>query len=185
MNQEMTKVEEAWLRYQQKLFSFIRSRVKTPEDAEDIVNDVFVKLAKAANDKTAPNDVSAWLYRVTKNRIVDYYRAMNRFEPLPDDLMEKQEETNTIQQLSKCILPMIQALPEIYQHPLALSVIEEKKHPEIAAELNLTLSAVKSRILRGKEKLNKSLMTCCSISRNTAGETVDYEQKSNRFCSDG
>jgi RNA polymerase sigma-70 factor (ECF subfamily) len=185
MNQKMIKVEEAWLSYQEKLFLFIRSRVKTLEDAEDILNDVFTKLAKAAHDKIAPNNISAWLYHVTKNRIVDYYRTMNRFEPLPDKLMEEQENTSTIQQLSKCILPMIQALPEIYQHPLALLVIEDKKHSEISAELNLTLSAVKSRILRGKEKLNKSLMTCCSISRNATGETINYEQKSNRFCSDG
>ncbi|MFV1975618.1 MAG: sigma-70 family RNA polymerase sigma factor [Candidatus Scalindua sp.] len=180
----MTKVEEAWLAYQRKLFSFIRSRVETSEDAEDILNDVFAKLAKTADENAIPDNVSSWLYRVTKNRIVDYYRAKKRYEQLPEDLSEENEDTNTIKQLSKCMLPMIQALPKTYQRPLVLSEIEGKKYKELAAELGLSVSAVKSRILRGREKLHKSMVRCCTIYRNDAGEAVDYEQKKSGFCGD-
>ena len=107
MNQKMTKVEEAWVEYQQQLFSFIRSRVETPEDAEDILNDVFAKLTKTADENVIPDSISSWLYRVTKNRIVDYYRTKRRFVQLPEDISEKSEDSNTIKLLSKCMLPMI------------------------------------------------------------------------------
>jgi len=180
----MSLVEQAWLKYQRKLFSFIRSKVETLEDAEDILNDVFVKLTQTANENAIPGNVSSWLYRVTKNRIVDYYRAKKRFEPLPEDLSVESEDTNMIRQLSNCMLPMIRTLPETYQQPLMLSEIEGKKYKEVAAELDLSLSAVKSRILRGREKLHKSMVSCCTIHRNNVGEVVDYEQKSGAFCKD-
>jgi len=82
------------------------------------------------------------------------------------------------------MLPMIQALPETYQQPLMLSEIEGKKYKELAAELDLSMSAVKSRILRGREKLHKSMVSCCTIYRNDAGEAVDYEQKIGSICTD-
>ena len=184
MNQKMTKVEEAWVEYQQQLFSFIRSRVETPEDAEDILNDVFAKLTKTADENVIPDSISSWLYRVTKNRIVDYYRTKKRFVQLPEDISEKSEDSNTIKLLSKCMLPMIQALPETYQYPLMLSEIEGKKYKEVAVDLGLSVSAVKSRILRGREKLQKSMINCCTIYRNDTGETIDYEQKIDSSCAD-
>ncbi|MFK5947461.1 MAG: sigma-70 family RNA polymerase sigma factor [Methylococcales bacterium] len=183
MNHNMTKVEEAWLKYQRQLFSFIRTKVATSEDAEDILNDVFGKLTKTA-ESAIPDNLSSWLYRVTKNRIVDYYRAKKKFEQLPENFLDESEDANTIQQLSKCMIPMIQALPEIYQHPLILSEIEGKKYKEVAVKLDLSVSAVKSRILRGREKLHKSMVSCCTIYRNNAGEVIDFEQKSSKFCSD-
>jgi len=184
MNRNMISVEEAWVQYQRKLFSFVRSRVETPEDAEDLLKDVFVKLANTADNHAIPDNISAWLYQVTKNRIVDYYRAKKSFDQLPGDLLEEGEETNTIKQLSKCMLPMIHALSDTYQQPLMLSEIEGKKYKEVALELNLSVSAVKSRILRGRKKLHKSMVSCCTIYRNNAGEAVDYEQNLNNFCSD-
>ena len=180
----MTKVEEAWLVYQRKLLSFIRSKVELIEDAEDILDDVFAKLAKTANENAIPDNVSSWLYRVTKNSIVDYYRARKRFYQLPEDLSVELEDATTIKQLSKCLLPMIQNLPETYRLPLMLSEIEGKKYKEVAVELDLSVSAVKSRILRGREKLHKSMVSCCTIYRNDAGETVGYEQKVDGSCAD-
>jgi RNA polymerase sigma-70 factor (ECF subfamily) len=180
----MKRVEEAWLDYQHQLFLFIRTKVGSLEDAEDILNDVFVKLTKATTENAIPDNVSSWLYRVTKNRIVDYYRIKKSFEPLPDDLSEENEGTHTMKQLSKCMLPMIQALPETYQNPLILSEIEGKKYKEVAVELGVSVSAIKSRILRGRKNLHASMVRCCTIYRNNTGEVIDYKQKPNNSCAD-
>ena len=184
-------VEKSWLAYQRKLLLYIQSRVKTPEDAEDIINDVFMKLSNTVNDNTDIENISAWLYRVSKNSIIDYYRTKKNLEPLPDDFFMDSDangdvnnkEPNIIKELSKCMPPMINALPEAYRQPLLLSEIEGLKYKEVATELGLSISAVKSRILRGREKLHKSLIICCTLYRNDAGETVDYNKKSNNACS--
>lgn len=184
MNRKTTTVEHAWKEYRRNLISFIRSKVDTSEDAEDILNDVFASLIRKTGDNEIPNNIASWLYRVSRNRIVDYYRAKKSFEELPEELASEIADTNIIRQLSICMLPMIRALPETYQQPLILSEIEGKKYKEVADELGLTLSAIKSRILRGREKLRKSMVACCTLYRDRAGKIVDYEQNGADSCSD-
>ncbi len=183
MNQKPITIEEAWVSYQHQLLSFIRLKVATDEDAEELLSDVFVKLTKAVNGKNTPDNISAWLYRVTKNSIVDYYRTRKNHEELSESAYEAKEEETVIKQLSHCMLPMIKALPETYQHPLILSEIEGKKYKEVATTLGLSLPAVKSRILRGREKLHKSILSCCTVQHNKAGEAVDYEKNKGSSCS--
>lgn len=180
----MKQVEAAWNEYRQQLLSFIRARVGTTEDADDILDDVFLKLMISADNNRTPERIAPWLYRVTRNRIVDYYRGKKNLEALPDDLSEEAAESSVILSLSRCMIPMIKTLSDTYQVPLMLSEIEGKKHKEVALALDLSVSAVKSRILRGREKLQKQLMSCCLIYRNAKGESVDYEQKAENSCSD-
>ncbi len=186
MTQSVTSVEEAWLAYQQKLLGFIASKVESKENAEELLNDVFIKLTEAINKNTPPDNISAWLYHVTKNSIIDYYRTKKRFEPLAENLVENSvasnEEMDTIKQLSQCILPMIKALPETYQQPLMLSEIEGYKYQEVATTLGISVPAVKSRILRGREKLHKSMGSCCTIHKNDSNETVDYDKNMGSSC---
>jgi len=184
MNKKTTIVEQAWQDYQRKLISFIRNRVDTTEDAEDILNDVFASLLKQTSDKDIPDNIASWLYRVTKNRIVDYYRGRKRVEELPEDLASENANTNLFESLSSCMLPMIKALPDDYQQPLILSEMEGKKHKEVASQLNLTLPTVKSRILRGRKQLYRSMVACCKLHRDQAGKIVDYEQKNTTPCND-
>jgi RNA polymerase sigma-70 factor, ECF subfamily len=172
----MELIEQAWLDYQQQLAAFIRSKVDNSQDAEDIVNDVFTKLLKQSAQATLPDNISAWLYQVARNNIVDYYRSKKQFESLPDDLV-MDDGKSLSEELSDCLLPMIKTLPEEYQQVLILAEIEGKKHKEVAKILDLSLSAVKTRVLRGRAKLKQSVLRCCTVTYNKAGSFVDYEQK--------
>ena len=184
MDHKTNTIEQAWQEYQAKLTLFIRSKVDTTEDAEDILNDVFAALIKQNRDNQIPDKIISWLYRVTRNKIIDYYRTKKQLFELPDNLTEETTDTSTISSLSACIVPMILALPETYQQPLLLSEIEGKKYHEVADELGLSLAAVKSRILRGRDKLHKSLISCCTIHRNNTGNIIDYDQKDGNTCHD-
>jgi RNA polymerase sigma factor (sigma-70 family) len=59
--------------YGKRLFYFIRGRVDTDEDAEDILQDVWYRFSKLMNSEPV-EQTSAWLYRVARNRIIDKYR---------------------------------------------------------------------------------------------------------------
>jgi len=172
----MERIKQAWLDYQQQLANFIHSKVASSQDAEDIVNDVFTKLITQSTEKKLPDNISAWLYQVARNNIVDYYRSKKQFESLPDDLVID-DENSLSYELSGCLLPMIKALPEDYQQVLILSELEGKKYKEVADILGLSLSAVKTRALRGRAKLKQDILRCCTIFYNKAGSIVDYEQK--------
>ena len=172
----------AWKAYQKNLITFIRSKVATLEDAEDILNEVFEALIKKANNDEMPDNITSWLYKVTKNKIVDYYRTKKSYAELPEDLVSESENVSAMEQLSHCLVPMIMTLPENYQQPLILSEIEGKRYKDLARELNLSISAVKSRIIRGREKLYKSMVACCSIERDMAGNVMDYHLNDKDSC---
>lgn len=175
-------IKKAWAEHQKQLLFFIRSRVSTVQDAEDIASDVFTKLIQQANYNKTPDNISSWLYQVTRNAIIDYYRSRKLPEDIPEDLIAEEEENSALKQLSPCLLPMIQALPDAYRQVLIRSEIEGKKYKELATELGISLSAVKSRVLRGREKLHKSITACCSLERDATGNIMDYQQKTSLAC---
>ncbi len=75
MAQRQQSIQDAVQNYGKRLFSFIRSRVKNDQDAEDILQDVWYQLSSIID--TEPIELlSSWLYRVSKNRIVDKKRKM-------------------------------------------------------------------------------------------------------------
>jgi RNA polymerase sigma-70 factor (ECF subfamily) len=167
----------AWGEYRQKLHSFILTKVNSSEDAEDILADVFLKLAQQTQLSRVPQKLPNWLYRVTAHAIIDYYRTKKPADELPRDLMEDRIEPQAISTLSVCIRPMIDELPNTYKLPLLLSEIDGKSQKQVAEELGLSLSAVKSRILRGRKKLKDLMAKRCTLHHNKSGQLVDYEEK--------
>jgi len=86
------RIMDAVQDYGKRLFSFIRGRVKSDEDAEDILQDVWYQLSSVV-DTEPVEQLSAWLYRVSRNRIVDKQRKM---KPQPiEDLAYVDEDGDT------------------------------------------------------------------------------------------
>jgi RNA polymerase sigma factor (sigma-70 family) len=77
--------------YGNRLKGFIRKRVNSAEDAEDILQDVFYQLAEADLLMKPIEQVSSWLYKVARNRITDLYRK-KKPEPMSDSLYEDQDD---------------------------------------------------------------------------------------------
>ena len=75
MAQRQQSILDAVQNYGKRLFSFIRSRVKNDEDAEDILQDVWYQLSSII-DTEPIEQLSSWLYRVSRNRIVDKNRKL-------------------------------------------------------------------------------------------------------------
>lgn len=178
----MTPAESAWSDYRNQLLAFIRSKVKSNDDAEDILQNIFEKLLKQSADIAVPENIVAWLYRVARNSIVDYYRLDKMHDELAEDLAQEISETEIVQQLAVCVTPMIEAMPDNYRLPLLLSDIGGKNQKQVAEQLGLSLPALKSRILRGREKLYDSMRRCCALERDGNGSVVDFKQKSTDFC---
>ncbi|MPY23433.1 sigma-70 family RNA polymerase sigma factor [Shewanella psychropiezotolerans] len=168
---------KAFSQYQSELLAFIGRKVSHKEDAQDILSAVFVKLLQQ-ND--APDSPIAWLYQVTKNTIIDYYRTRRPNDELPQDLVADSKEESAFSEMSVCMKPMVMALDERYRDVLLLSDIEGMKQKAVAERLNLSLSAVKSRVLRGRELLATSLVSCCAPVVNAKGKVDDFLPPKNR-----
>ncbi len=183
MEEKETHIETAWKEYSKKLLSFIRTKISSHEDSEDILADVFLKLAKQTELSRIPQKLPNWLYLVTKNTIIDYYRTKRTLETLPEQLIHTQPNPQAISTLSACIMPIIKELPDIYKLPIIRSEIDGETHRQVAAELKLSLPAVKSRILRGRKKLKDLMAKRCTLYYDEFGQLIDYNEKPSG-CSD-
>ena len=84
-------VAEIFKNYQRRLLNFIRSRVNQIEDAEDILQDVFYQFNRVNNLISPIENISAWLYRAARNKIIDHYKK-KKDEPLPSFNDEDDDE---------------------------------------------------------------------------------------------
>jgi len=174
----MRSIENVWYQYHQKLLSFIKQKVGN-DVAEDILQDVFVKIHTQVDSLKESNKLESWLFQVTRNTIVDYYRSRKPMEALTDWLKQKNinDDEKTRKELSLCLEPMVKMLPDKYKKAIQLSEIEGKTQQEVARLEGISLSGAKSRVQRGRKLLKEILNDCCQIEINRNNQPVSYELK--------
>lgn len=94
-------ISEVFKKYQEQLKSFIAKRVTVQEDREDILQDVFYQLLKTDPVASPVQEISAWLYTVTRNLIIDRKRK-HREKEIPQARTEE-EETFILKEVSECL----------------------------------------------------------------------------------
>ncbi|OIQ29333.1 MAG: hypothetical protein BM564_06450 [Bacteroidetes bacterium MedPE-SWsnd-G2] len=170
MNNECCNISTVVQDYYDYLKSYIIKKVKDPVVAEDIVQEVMLKLIETHQKTPTIQNIKAWLFQVSRNTIYDYYKRNNIEFSLENESEVSNEDTD-ISTLAEpdLIVPMISLLPKKYAEPLMLSDIENVPQKDIAEKLNLSLSATKMRIQRGRQKLRDLFVNCCDIEYDTQG----------------
>jgi RNA polymerase sigma-70 factor (ECF subfamily) len=178
-------IEEIWNDYGNLLRGFLLSRVKNPEDAEDLLQEILIKTHKNMGSLKDPKKFKAWLFQIARNTLIDYYRKPANtlsIESLPE-LSELQEESPDVQEamhreLSGCIKPFIKNLPKKYSEAVEAIDIQGISQKDLAKELGLSHSAIKSRVQRGRQKLEELFQECCKYEVDVRGNIIGYESKS-------
>lgn len=174
----MIVADEVWKSYRQELHRFVASRVGGGDVSEDLVHEVLVRAWTRHDQLSDPDKLRAWLYSITRNVIIDYYRAQRPHDPLPDDLPDAADENapTAEQQLASCLAPLIRQLPEEYAQALLLSDIDGVPQANIAEKFDLSVSGAKSRIQRARKMLREAVLECCRLEFDTEGRVADYER---------
>jgi RNA polymerase sigma-70 factor (ECF subfamily) len=166
----------AWQAHRTGLVRFVEARVHDRATAEDIVQDVLLKAYGRAETLRDAGSVQAWLYRITRNAIVDHYRARRPTEALPDDLeAEGEAGPDARQALARCLQPMISQLPDGYRDAVVLAEIQGLTQQETAERLGISLSGAKSRVQRARGRLHEMLRACCRLEFDSRGALMDFE----------
>lgn len=148
--------------------------VGNKNDAEDIAQDVFIRILNAAPRYRPDASLSTWLYRITVNvclnfqrrkKILNFFSLNHQFESgqttgdrLPDLISEEQPDIILEKkELQMLVQQAIQSLPENQQTVVILHRYEGLSYQEIAAVLNTTVSAIESRLHRAKLNLQRKL----------------------------
>ena len=170
----------AWQAHRNVLYRFVLKRVRHEAAAEDIVQEVFVKAYTRQGTLKDPSKLRPWLYQITRNAIIDYYRMQKPSEAVPDELFHEdtKEEDNRAQwELARCLVPLLNELPEPYRQVLRLTEFEGATQREAASQLGLSLSGAKSRVQRARKMLREVLLKCCRVELDRRGGVVDYEAR--------
>ncbi|EJF09997.1 RNA polymerase sigma factor SigZ [Pontibacter sp. BAB1700] len=166
-------VAPVYLEYEAKLRSFVLKRVRDKDEANDILQQLYVKLYKHCEQLQDVRNMNAWLYQIARNAVYDYYREQGRSMPLEDEgKLEELSQEPERQDTESLILPLINMLPAEYAEPLRLSEIEGISQKEIAERLGMSYSGAKSRVQRGREKLKELFVECCHLELDRKGALV-------------
>lgn len=146
-------LERIYDQYSEMLFRLSYSMLQSREDAEDVLQDVFVKILSRPFDFNSAEHERAWLVRVTLNRCHDILRKkkIRRYTPLEDIVSLPAEEKDM------SILREVQALPSDKREVVLLRYFEDFSVQQIAEILHITPSAVKMRLARARELLKEIL----------------------------
>jgi RNA polymerase sigma-70 factor (ECF subfamily) len=113
------------------------------QDADDILQEVFLKIHRNLDTLAAETRLSAWLYQITRNAIIDYYRHRIPVEDLPDLAIETEASDNDGRELVACLKPMLTNLPEKYRQALWLTEFEGVSQKALSEQLGLSFSGTK------------------------------------------
>ncbi|MFH0728553.1 MAG: RNA polymerase sigma factor SigZ [Pseudomonadota bacterium] len=175
----MRSSEQIWEEYHLRLRSFIKRRIVDDAATDDILQNVFLKMHTGLASLKDATKLKSWLYRITRNAVIDYLRMQTPTVELPEWLTQPESDPGqkVIQELSTCLRPMIEMLPEKYREAVTLSELEGLKQKEVARVQGTTLSGAKSRIQRGRGLLKKMMAECCRIEFDHRGRLSGYERK--------
>jgi len=168
--------------YQPKILRYVTHMVGEL-DAEDLTQEIFVKISQSLSDFRGEAKLSTWLYRIATNAAVDRLRSpaykhavQLREAEAQGEEVEKELDYRNIwtgekvpvlewqvvrKEMSECLQGYIQKLPESYRTVLALSEFEGLSNREVADILGVSLGTMKIRLHRAREKLKKDLIENC------------------------
>lgn len=160
---------------------FIFSRVGSEEDAEDILQDVFLRVYRQLGTVRDPQRMESWIYQIARNRIIDHYRSRRQWVDLPENLaLNEDTAQETSEQTSINLLPyvcaVIEDLPKPDREALLQADFQGMAQPELACQLGISLSGAKSRVQRARQKVKKALLDCFEIEFDTRGGIINYQQ---------
>ena len=124
-----------------------------PEQADDLVQDVFVAALERLSGLREASAFGGWLATIARNRAVDYFRTRRKTTELPDDLAQSERDKSQAEQ----VLEVIRTLPEAYRETLVLRLVEGMSGPEISARVGITPESVRVNLHRGMKLLKEKL----------------------------
>lgn len=151
-------------RYKNLVYSIILRMITDSEEANDLAQEVFVKVYKNLDKYYPDYKFSTWIIRITTNHVIDYRRKKKQetvsFEEVDYEISsgESPEEAYLKKEQKQGLEELVGSLPEMYKVPIMLYHQQGLSYQEIADVTDEPLSKVKNRIFRGRKMLKDSLI---------------------------
>ena len=156
----MADIETIYTQFYSKVMGYIHARIRNRADAEDLCADVFEKVQRKLPDfDPSKASVSTWIFTITRNTVIDYFRRTRPSEELDENISDDTELDEGIlnsESLSE-LAGALRALPEELRDLIVLRYYDGKPLTEIAEIMGLSYGAVKLRHQSALSRLRKAL----------------------------
>ncbi|MBD78719.1 MAG: RNA polymerase sigma factor SigZ [Crocinitomicaceae bacterium] len=167
-----------WKNFGDELLGFVQSRVNNKAVAEDILQDVFLKIHLNEKSLTNKDQLVSWIYQITRNTIIDYYRKKKWEYATTDFEKELPLEVGKLSpDFSRCLNSFIKELPDKYSDALEKTSYGNLSQKQYAEKLGLSYSATKSRVQRARKKLKELFVACCKVEADSYGNIMSSTDK--------
>ncbi|MDY0248526.1 MAG: sigma-70 family RNA polymerase sigma factor [Pseudomonas sp.] len=159
----------AWHAHEHELRAFLLARIDNPHEAEDLLHELFLKLARQEHAFCQVENPRAWLFRVLRNSLIDRLRTAKTFLDLNPEMPFERDEKPPVTELDTCLQRNLAELGDEDKNIIEHCDLQGQTQRNYAQQHNLTLSAVKSRLLRARMRLRHKIVINCQVEFDESG----------------
>ncbi len=182
--------EKSWHELMRAVRLYVGRRVPSPDDRDDLVQDVLLRIYRGLPSLKGRTSPGPWVYGIARNVIVDYWRKQGRriTDPIEEaeialaELPDPSDNNSLEQSIAAYLAALVTKLASPYRETLTLTELKGMKYVDAARQLGVSLAAVKSRVLRGREILRQALVRCCEIELGATGQVIDCMPRHPNAC---
>ncbi len=172
-----------------RLRGFVRKRIADPDAADDIAQEVLLRLHRNLGELRIEDRLDAFAYRIARNAIIDHYRSRGSAREIPaapDELTTRIEadrdsdddsdENRGVRELARCLEPLVRRLPEPYREALTLTDLGSLSQVEAARVVGLSVPGMKARVQRARARVHELLTSCCDVSLDSDRQIAEVRR---------
>jgi RNA polymerase sigma-70 factor (ECF subfamily) len=164
----------AWKLHEPELCGWLRHRLGDPSQADDLLQDLFLKALRQGERFCSVQNARAWLFEVARNTLTDHLRVARNTVALPDDLPALVAAVDAVDTLTMCLPRVLSELSDEDREAITLCDLQGMTQAEFAHAKGLGLSAAKSRLQRARVRLRERMAQACQVQIDAVGHVADF-----------
>ena len=170
----MNCLMNAWDAHEAELRGWLLSRLGSPQDAEDMLQDLFLKALRQDKKFCEINNARAWLFEVARNALADSLRLKKDQVALPENLAIDDSETAAVKTLAACLPRVLSELVEEDRDAITRCDLGGMTQEDYARLKGLSLPGAKSRVQRARKRLREHLGDACQVRYDATGNVCCF-----------
>lgn len=182
--------ERSWDDVAARLRPFIRRRVASEADADDVLQEVLLRVHRGLASLEDEDRLGPWMFRIARTSIADHLRARARHPMVREreegaaredviDERDDEEADAVARDLARTLSFFVALLESPYREAVTLTELEGRTQREAAEMMGISLSGMKSRVQRGRARLRQLLVACCDVALDARGKVIACEPRAN------
>lgn len=165
---------QAWHEHESELRGWLRHRMADRAEADDLVQDLFIKAMRQGEHFCSVGNARAWLFEVARNALADRLRLKRETVELPQDLAADSVEADAVDSLAACLPRVLSELNAEDREAITLCDIQGLSQQAFARLKGLSLPGAKSRVQRARKRLRQQLTSACQVRFEANGQVSDF-----------